>query len=98
MSHKGIFSTPRTLGQVSEIVSLFIQVKRLEQGGDYIIVANMAEGEEQQDGRFTAHVEKTFQVNMKSLSTTDKATLNKFLSLVVKDYTVQEGYTEITIN
>ncbi len=90
---KGSFNTPRDLGQVTEIVSRFIQIKRQKKGGEPIIVANMQEGEEQPDGSFFSQVDETIEIRYNTLSAGDKIIVDRLLKLVVEEYASVKGYT-----
>ncbi len=90
---RGVFDTPRPLGNVTEIVPISIRLRRPELGGTYTLLATMAEGEEQPGGRFLSQLEEKFYFDVDSLSATDKTIVERFLKLIVREYASQKGYT-----
>jgi len=94
---KGVFSTPRSLGQVAEIVVLFSQIKRLKNSG-YEIASNMGEGEEQGDGVFLSRTEETFNLDVQGLSGPDKIIAGKFLKLLIRKYAKYKKYSGLTVS
>ncbi len=90
---KGVFDTPRPLGNVTEIAPVSIRLRRPELGGTYTLLINMAEGEEQPNGRFLSQFEEKFFIDVDALSAADQTIVTRFLKFTVREYASQKGYT-----
>jgi len=94
---KGVFTTPRTLGEVTEIDLLFAQINRVR-SGEYEISSHVGEGEEQEDGVFLSRTEETFHLDVKEFSGPEKTIVDNFLRLLIRKYAKYKKYSDLIVS
>lgn len=101
MDSKGVFTKPRSLGEVSDIFLVSSQIRRmwrLGDGGEYEIHATIVEGEKQEDGDFLSKAEETFQLDVKGFSGPEKTIVRNFLKLLIRKYAKYKNYSDLTVS
>lgn len=90
---KGVFATPRSLGNVPEMEFAAVRIRF---GDEETVDANIAEGEEV-GGVFQGAVTKQLNLERVDMDAATVAALDNFLRALMAEYASQEGYTGVVI-
>lgn len=92
---KGTFGTPRTRSDVIEIRPVTAKI-RFQADGDFDLNATLNEGNEV-GGVFEVEESGSLRTVERALNAADKAVVEDFLSLVIRLYSDEQGYSGVVI-